>query len=125
MQKKIENKYLRDKKYHKVRDFWYSIGEYRGAVHSIWNSKYLVPKTIPITFHNESNYDYHFIKNELAEELNKQFTCLGENTEKYISFTPPIEEEVTRIGKNGGEITKNTSCLLQFIESARFMARSL
>ena len=28
----------------------------------------------------------------LAEELKKQFTCLGENTEKYITFTVSIEK---------------------------------
>ena len=37
---------------------------------------------------------------ELAEEFEKQFTSLGENTEKYIIFTVSIEEEVTRIDKN-------------------------
>ena len=38
---------------------------------------------------------------ELAEEFRKQFTCLGENNEKCIIFTVPIEKEVTRIDKNG------------------------
>ena len=33
---------------------------------------------------------------KLAEEFKKQFTCLGENTKKYITFTVPIEKEVTR-----------------------------
>ena len=46
-------------------------------------------KNIPILFHNESNYDYHFIIKELAEEFKKQITCLGENNEKYITFTAP------------------------------------
>ena len=36
---------------------------------------------------------------ELAEEFQKQFTCLGENTEKCVSFTVPIEKEVTTICK--------------------------
>ena len=36
-----------------------------------------------IVFYNESNYDYHFIIKDLAEEFKKQLTCLGENTEKY------------------------------------------
>ena len=54
-----------------------------------------------IIFHNGSNYDYHFIIKELADEFKKQFTCLGENTEKYITSTVPIEKEVTRIDKNG------------------------
>ena len=75
--------------------------------------------------HNGSNYDYHFIIKELAEQFKKQFTCLGENTEKYITFTVPIEKEVTRIDKNGEEITKNICYILQFIDSARFMASSL
>ena len=94
-------------------------------MHSICNLKYSVPKKFPIVFHNGSDYDYHFITKELAEELKKQFFCLGENTEKYITFTVPIEKEVTRIDKNGEEITKNISYILQFIDSARFMASSL
>ena len=57
-------------------------------------------KKTPIAFHIGSNCDYHFIIKELAEEFEKQFTCLGENTEKYITFTVPIEKEVTRIDKN-------------------------
>ena len=48
----------------------------------------------------------HFIIKKLAEEFWKQFTCLGENTEKCITFTVPIEKEVTRIDKNREEITK-------------------
>ena len=43
---------------------------------------------------------------KLAEEFEKQFSCLGESTEKYINFTVPIEKEVTRIDKNGGRIKK-------------------
>ena len=52
---------------------------------------------------------------ELVEVLQKQFTCLVENTEKYITFTVPIGKEVTKIDKNGEEITKNTPNILQFI----------
>ena len=58
-----------------------------------------MPKKIPIVFHNGSNYDYHFIMKESAEEFKKEFTCLGENTEQYITFTVPIEKEVKRIDK--------------------------
>ena len=47
-----------------------------------------------------------FILQELAGEFEKQFTCLGENTEKKITFTVPLEKEITRIDKNGEEITK-------------------
>ena len=116
---------MKDKKYRQVRDYCHYTGEFRGAAHSICNLKYSVPKKIPIVFHNGSNYDYHFIIKELAEEFRKQFTCLGENTEKYITFTVPIEKEVTRIDKNGEEITKNISYILQFIDSGGFMVSSL
>ena len=71
-----------------------------------------------LVFHNGSNYDYHVIIKELSEEFKKQFTCLGENTEKNITFTLPIEKEVTRIDKNDEEITKIISHILQFIDSA-------
>ena len=50
---------------------------------------------------------------------------MGENTEKYITFTVPIEKGVTRIDKNREEVTKNIYYILQFIDSARFMACSL
>ena len=76
-------------------------------------------------FHDGSNYDYHLIIKVLAEEFEKQIPCFGENTEKYLTFTVPIEKEVTRIDKNGEEITKNISYILQFIDSARFMVSSL
>ena len=95
---------MKDKK---VRDSCHYTGVYRGAAHSIFNLKYSVAKKITIDFHNESNNDYHFIIKELAEEFLKQFTCLGEITEKYIRFTVPIEKEVTRIDKKGEETTKS------------------
>ena len=84
-----------------------------------------MPKKISIVFDNAWNYDYHFIIKELAEEFKKQFTCLGENTESYIIFTVPIEKQVTRIDKNGEEITKNIFYFLRIINGARFMASSL
>ena len=62
---------------------------------------------------------------ELAEEFKKKFTCLGKNNEKYIIFTVSIEKEVTRIDKNGEEITKNLSYISKFVDGARFMASSL
>ena len=38
-------------------------------MHSICNSKDRLPKKAAIRFRNGSNYDYHFIIKELAEEL--------------------------------------------------------
>ena len=42
----------------------------------------------------------------LAEDIKKQFTYLGEISEKYITFTVPMEKKVTRIDKIGEEIKK-------------------
>ena len=64
-------------------------------------------KKILIVFHIGSTYGYHFIIKKLAEEFKKQFTCLRENIEKYITFAVPIEKEVTIFNKNGEEIKKN------------------
>ena len=57
VKKNLKNKYLKDKKYCKVRDHCHYTGEYRGAAHSICNLKCSVPKRIYIVFHNGSNYD--------------------------------------------------------------------
>ena len=58
---------------------------------------------ILLVFHNGSNYDYHFIIKELANEFEGRFECLGENTEKYKTFSIPIEKEVTNIDKDGNK----------------------
>ena len=79
---KFKNIYVKDKKYRTMRDHCHCRGEYRGALHYMCNLKYSLPDTIPIVFHNGSDYDYHFIIKELAEEFKKQFTCLGEKIEK-------------------------------------------
>ena len=42
---------------------------------------------------NDSTYDYYFIIKELAEEFKIKFECLGENAEKYITFSIPIKKE--------------------------------
>ena len=52
----------------------------------ICNLKYSIHKESSIVFHNESNYEYYLIIKEIAEELETQFTCFGENTEEYIAF---------------------------------------
>ena len=77
----------------KVRDHCHYIGKYRGAAHSSCNLKYKTTKKIPAVFHNGSTYDYHFIIKQLAREFKGCFECLGENTEKYITFSVPIKKE--------------------------------
>ena len=51
--------------------------------------------------------------------------CLGENTEIYITFSFLMEIEVSKIDKNGEEVTRNISYKLQFINSARVMTSLL
>ena len=107
---------MKDKKYSKATDHCHChTGEYRGSAHSICDLEYSVPKQIPIVFRNVSKYDYHFIIKELAEDFKKQFTCLGENTEKYINFKVPIEKAVTRIDKNEKKITKHISYIMPLL----------
>ena len=69
-------------------------------------------------FHNGSIYDYHFIIKELVKEFEGNFECLGENTEKYITFSVPIKK---KIENKDLEITYK----INFIDSYRFMASSL
>ena len=66
-----ENKKIcqNDKKYCKLRDHFDYTGECKGAVHSIWNLKYDVPKKIPIVFPNGSNDYCNFIMKELVDEF--------------------------------------------------------
>ena len=88
---------MKNKKYLKVRDHCHYTGEYRGAAHSIYNLKYIVPKKLPTVFHSGSNYDYHFMIKESQEKFKKQFACLGENTEKYIIFAVLIEKKLQEL----------------------------
>ena len=106
-----------DKKNYKVRDHCHYTGKYRGAAHNICNLRYKVPKEIPIVFHNGSIYDYHFIIKELVKEFEGNFECLGENTEKYITFSVLIKK---KIENKDLEITYK----IKFIDSYRFMSSS-
>ena len=75
----------------KVRYHCHYIGKYRGAAHSICNLRNKIPKEIPVVFHNGSTY--HFIIKQLAREFKGNFEFLGENTEKYITFSVAIKKE--------------------------------
>ena len=76
----------------KVRYHCHYTGKYREAAHSNCNLNYKIPKEIPVVFHNGSTYDYHFIIKQLARKFKDNFDCLGENTEKYITFSVPIKK---------------------------------
>ena len=102
----------------KVRDHCHYTGKYRGAAYNICNLRYKLPKEIPVVFHNGTTYDYNFIINELVKEFKGNFECLGENTEKYITFSVPIKK---KIENKDLEITYK----IKFIDSYRFMSSLL
>ena len=54
---------------------------------------------------------------QLAEEFKGELNCVGENMEKYVTFSAPIKKE----GDNGKKIAYK----LRFIDSFRFMSTSL
>ena len=107
-----------DKKNYKIRDNCHYTSKDRGVAHNICNLRYKVPKEISIVFHNGSTYDYHFIIKELVKEFEGNFECLGENTEKNITFSVPIKK---KIENKDLEITYK----IKFIDSYRFMSSSL
>ena len=100
----------------KVKDHCHYTGKLRGAAHSDCNLKCKVPNDIPMVIHNAS-YDTHFIINQLAKEFKGEVNCIGENMEKYITFSVPIKKKCD----DGKTITRK----LRFIDSFRFMSASL
>ena len=84
---------------------------------SICNLDCKVSKEIPIKIHNGSTYDYHFLIKELTEEFKGQFECLGENTEKYITFSVSIKKEYDN--------DKTITYKIKFIDSCRYMPSKL
>ena len=113
-----KKKYFEDAKnnYTEVRDHCHYTGKNRGAAHKICNLMYNTPREIPVIFHNGSSYDYRFIIKGLTEESEGYFECLGENKEKYITFSVPIKKESN---ESGAIIYK-----IKIIDSFRFMSIS-
>ena len=99
----------------KFKGHCYYTGKSGGAAHSKCNLNYKVPKDISIIIHNAS-YDTHFIITQLAEEFKGELNCIGDNMEKYITFSVPMKKQCD----NGKTITHK----LKFIDSFRFMSTS-
>ena len=62
--------------------------------------------------------------NKLANQFKGKFKCLEENTEKYKSFSVPIENQIKKIYKDGNRILQ-LSYKKKIINRAGFMASSL
>ena len=105
------------KNYKKVIDHCYYTGIYRGAAHYLCNLKHQQQRDIPIIIHNGSNYDFHLLIKDLANEFKSDIYCLGENSEKYISFSVKIDTK-----KIDNELINYN---LKFIDSFRFIHSSL
>ena len=114
----IEKEFCTDnnKETRKVRDHCHYTRKYRGAAHSKCNLNYKMVKEIPVLFHNGSVYDYHFIIKYLAREFKGNSECLGENTEKYISFTVPFKKVIN---------DKEIKYRIRISDRCRFMQDSL
>ena len=95
----------------KVREHDHLSGKYRGAACQSCNTKEgKATKLIPVFFHNGSNYDFHFLIEELMkyeDEYNK-VKLLSKNSENYISI-------------DYGSYYKK----LRFLDSYRFMLKGL
>ena len=105
------------KNYKKVRDYCHYTGIYRSAAHSLCNLRYQEQRDIPVITHNGSNYDFHLLIKDLAKEFKSDMYCLGENTEKYISFSVKIDTKKI----DNESINYN----LKFLDSFRFIRSSL
>ena len=122
LQKKNLKKLLKSLNYRKFKDHCHCTGKYGGAAHSSCNLTFNVPDKIFEVFQSGSNYDYHFVMKELANEFQGQFESLAENTEKCKTFFVPMEKEVTKINKGDNESVIIISYKIKFNSSTRFMA---
>ena len=68
-------------------------------------------------FHKGSNYDYHVFIKKSMEEFKGQFECLGENAEKYTTFSISIQKELANV--------KTVTCKSKFTDSVGFNASPL
>ena len=109
----------------KVKDHSHFTDKYRRSAHNKCNMNYKITKNIPIVFHDLSLYDGNFIIKELANEFDGELECLGENTEKYISFSVKVNKKITKRDKYVNKKIVNIPYRLKFIDSYRFMAASL
>ena len=73
----------------KIREHNHLSGKYRGAACQSCNIKEgKITKLIPVFFHNGSNYDFHFLIEELMkyEDDYNKVKLLSKSSENYISI---------------------------------------
>ena len=110
-----KSKYYKNFKKLKFNDHY--TGIYRGAAHSLCSFRYSTQRDIPALIHNGSNYDFHLIIKELAEEFKNEMHCIPADKENYKAFSIPIINKTV----DEYEIPAN----LRFIDSNKLMLGSL
>ena len=98
----------------RVIDHSHITGKILGAAHKICNEKRVNNRFIPIYFHNLSNYDAHFIINQMSLFGDGEIKLIPKTEERYISFTKHILPE-----------GQKKSIGLVFMDSYRTMPASL
>ena len=79
------------KNFKKVIHHNYYTGLYAGAAHALCCLNCTKQRDIPVVIHNGSNYDYHLIIKELANEFREDIKCILCDKEKYKTFSIPIK----------------------------------
>ena len=59
-----------------------------------------MPYKISAVFHNASNYYYYFIIKGLANKFEGQFQSIGKNTQKFKTFSVPIEKKNQKVDRD-------------------------
>lgn len=120
--KKAKKCHICNKKFNKddviVRDHSHLFGDYRGPAHQSCNLNYQETRSIPVVFHNLSNYDAHFIISKIATGFEGNISVIPINDERYISFTKTVNP-------NKKKVDFKDKIQFRFIDSFRFMSSSL
>ena len=62
---------------------------------------------------------------QLAIKFKGELNCIGDNMEKYITFSVPIQKECNNDNNNNNNNNKTITYTLKFIDRFRFMSTSL
>ncbi|VVC42985.1 Ribonuclease H-like domain,Recombination endonuclease VII, partial [Cinara cedri] len=92
----------------KVADHSHLSGKFRQTLCNTCNLKLQVPEFVPCFFYNLSNYDAHFIVNELGYDA-QMISVILNSEEKCISFSKYVSNTFS----------------VRFIDTFRFMASRL
>ncbi|CAG9840781.1 unnamed protein product [Diabrotica balteata] len=102
---------------HKVRDHHHLTSKYLGPAHNSCNINYKLSNTVPVFFHNMSNYDCHLFVKELST-TGEQVSVIAQTKEKYITISKKILVEESKKGPH-------KYITLRFVDSFRFLTKSL